>query len=160
MQGIDADPNGLGARVYKRLAERFVAEGITAVALYGTQSVEANMVLAKSMLNAGIRGLVGKVSQDQHSPDNYIETTADAISKTERFIKEMEDLVAPLPEHLQLVEPIISPRFLPTCTEALMRGLAELSVKTGARLQSESLTFVKNSPDVALQLTCAKGTAR
>ena len=38
---IDQDPEGLGTRVYARLVQRFLAEGITSVALYGTQSVEA-----------------------------------------------------------------------------------------------------------------------
>ena len=37
---IDQDP-GLAERVYARLVQRFLAEGITSVALYGTQSVES-----------------------------------------------------------------------------------------------------------------------
>lgn len=97
------------------------------------------MVLARACLKAGIRGLVGKVCQDQNSPPNYIETTGDSLKKTETFLVEMTELIKPLPEHLRLVEPIITPRFLPTCTTELMKGLAEISQRTGVRLQSELL---------------------
>lgn len=98
------------------------------------------MVLARACLKAGIRGLVGKVCQDQHSPANYIETTSDSLKKTETFLVEMAELIKDLPEHLQLVEPVITPRFLPTCTTELMKGLAEISQRTGVRLQSKLAT--------------------
>lgn len=38
---IDADPNGLGLRVYTKLCQRLVENGTTAVSLFGTLTVEA-----------------------------------------------------------------------------------------------------------------------
>lgn len=38
---IDADPHGLGKKVYERLAKRCIENGTTCAALYGTISVEA-----------------------------------------------------------------------------------------------------------------------
>jgi hypothetical protein len=49
---IDADPHGLGRRIYAQLCKRLVQNGTTAVALFGTQSVEAKCVGASRLTNA------------------------------------------------------------------------------------------------------------
>ena len=66
---IDKDPHGLGQKVYSQLVKRLIQHGTTMAALYGTLSVEANLVLAKTFSEAGVRALVGKVNMDQNSPE-------------------------------------------------------------------------------------------
>lgn len=80
---IDADPAGLGARVYKKLVERMIEAGTTTASVFGTLSVEAkcdpillkpyrrhflillsSLVLARAFQDAGIRGQIGKVAMD------------------------------------------------------------------------------------------------
>lgn len=49
---IDADPHGLGNKVYTRLAKRCIENGTTCAALYGTISTEAKSVSILSCCNA------------------------------------------------------------------------------------------------------------
>ncbi|KAK4703804.1 guanine deaminase, partial [Phenoliferia sp. Uapishka_3] len=133
---IDADPEGLGARVYKKLVERMIEAGTTTASVYGTLTVEANLVLARAFQDAGIRAHIGKVAMDLNGHESYIETTAEALSRTSEFITAMEALTAPLEPHRRLVEPVITPRFVPTCSKELLVGLAEIAKTTGLRIQS------------------------
>ncbi|GAA5911915.1 hypothetical protein JCM8208_002853 [Rhodotorula glutinis] len=133
---IDRDPHGLGARVYAKLVQRMLENGTTAASVFGTISVEANLVLAQSFLDAGLRGQIGKVSMDQHSIPTYVETTSSSLSSTRSFISAVRELVAPLALEQQIVEPVVTPRFVPTCSMELLRGLSDLARETGARVQS------------------------
>ena len=72
---------------------------------------------------------------DQNSIPSYIETTASSLADTEAFINKVRHLTAALPEEQRIVEPVVTPRFVPTCSIELMRGLATLAEKTGTRVQ-------------------------
>ncbi|GAA5977411.1 hypothetical protein JCM10908_004969 [Rhodotorula pacifica] len=133
---IDRDPHGLGRMVYSRLVQRMIENGTTAASVFGTISTEANMVLVKAFLEAGLRGQIGKVATDQNSIPTYIETTDSSLADTASFIDQVRALTDSLPEEQRIVEPVVTPRFVPTCSIELMRGLAELAVKTGTRVQS------------------------
>lgn len=94
------------------------------------------MVLAKCFLSAGLRAAVGKVNMDLNGIPTYIETTSLSLSRTVEFITQMRSLVSKLPPHRRIVHPIITPRFLPTCSKELLEGLVELSKKKVVRIQS------------------------
>lgn len=98
--------------------------------------VANSLVLARAFLEAGVRGQIGKVAMDQNSIPSYIETTASSLADTESFIRQVRDLTAGLPEERRILEPVVTPRFAPTCSIELMRGLAALADKTGTRVQS------------------------
>ncbi|GAA5913548.1 uncharacterized protein JCM6883_004450 [Sporobolomyces salmoneus] len=133
---IDSDPQGYGKKVYERLVERLRENGTTSASVFGTIRVEANMVLARTFQGAGIRGQIGKVSMDQNSPSFYVETTRTSLDETRRFISLINDLNSSIPEHLRLVEPVVTPRFVPTCTRELLVGLKEIAKSEGVRVQS------------------------
>ncbi|GAA5893081.1 hypothetical protein JCM5296_003068 [Sporobolomyces johnsonii] len=133
---IDQDPQGLGKKVYEKLVQRLLENGTTAASVFGTISVEANLVLAACFLRAGLRGQIGKVAMDQHSIPSYLETTSSSLSDTREFVSAMRSLVADLPPRLQLVEPVVTPRFVPTCSIELLKGLAEIAKSENLRLQS------------------------
>lgn len=95
-----------------------------------------SLVLAQAFLAAGLRGQIGKVAMDQNSIPSYIETTASSLADTETFIDKVRDLTAALPDEQRIVEPVVTPRFVPTCSIELMRGLATLAEQTGVRVQS------------------------
>ncbi|KAI0061692.1 Metallo-dependent hydrolase [Artomyces pyxidatus] len=133
---LDADPE-LAKRVYERLAENLVANGTGAVLLFGTIGVDTNIILAKAMQDVGIRAFVGKVSMDISSRPTYKEHTASAaLATAEAFVDRANALRAPLEPHRRLVEPVLTPRFVPACSDALLNGLGELATRTGARIQS------------------------
>ena len=67
---------------------------------------------------------------DQNSPDFYIETTKESLENTEKFIKIVQE------KSNGLAIPIITPRFAPTCSEELMKGLSILMKKYNVPIQT------------------------
>lgn len=74
---------------------------------------------------------------DISSRPSYVEASAqDALSSAESFVEKCRAMVSHLPEHKRLVEPIITPRFVPTCSNELLTGLGMLSAAKSLRIQS------------------------
>jgi guanine deaminase len=48
----------------------------------------------------------------------------------------MSSLTYPLPPHRRIVQPILTPRFVPVCSDALLHFLAKISDERGVRVQS------------------------
>jgi len=137
---IDADPR-LAKQVYGRLAERLLESGTGAVVLFGTISEEANIILAKSMLDRGLRAYVGKLSMDVSSRPTYKEESAQAsLAAATSFTEKCRALSAGAlshgPQQRPLVEPILTPRFVPTCSDELLKGLGDLAREKDIAVQS------------------------
>lgn len=75
---------------------------------------------------------------DRNAPSDYIETTADSLRDTERFIEHIRSLAptGSTTTTTPLILPIITPRFIPTCSLELMRGLGQLAAKHNVHIQS------------------------
>ncbi|RDX42618.1 Metallo-dependent hydrolase [Lentinus brumalis] len=135
-ESLDADPQ-LAESVYKRLAARLIEHGTGAVLLFGTIKTETNLILARVMQQAGIRAFVGKLSTDISSRPTYVESSADASLEAARlFCDRCIDVSSSLSTHERLVEPVITPRFVPTCSNELLAGLGTLSAEKNIRIQS------------------------
>lgn len=119
--------------VYTRAVRRHLLNGTTTCAYYATIHTDASLVLRDIMREAGQRGFVGKVCMDQNSPDYYVERTEESLEETRRFV----DAMLPGADGAcEDVRPIVTPRFAPTCSSALMRGLAEVADRHGLPVQS------------------------
>ena len=73
------------------------------------------------MCGKGQRGLIGKVVMDDlnENPEYYRDqTTQQALEETERFIQEIQTLAQ---QTKQGVYPVVTPRFIPSCTEEAQR---------------------------------------
>ncbi|KAL0961252.1 hypothetical protein HGRIS_006214 [Hohenbuehelia grisea] len=135
-KAIDSNP-ALATKVYSRLAERLLENGTGAVLLFGTIKEESNLILAEVMQKAGIRAFVGKLSMDISSWPDYVEPSADAaLSSARSFIHKCRALTSQYPAQGRLVEPVITPRFVPTCTDGLLAALGSLAIDEGVRIQS------------------------
>jgi guanine deaminase len=89
------------------------------------------------MRQAGIRAFVGKLSMDQSSRPTYMETSAEtAISSVKSFVESCEALEKDLLPHQRLIQPVITPRFVPTCSDALLEGLGKISAENNLLIQS------------------------
>src|SRR5271168_2042156 len=100
------------------------------------------------MQSAGLRAYVGKLSMDidisspqAHSAEaatnTYLEPSAsESLESAKSFIKRCQKLTAHLPPSHRLVEPVLTPRFTPTCSDELLRGLGEISADQGVKIQS------------------------
>lgn len=127
--------SSLARKVYRRLGHRLVQAGTGAVCLFGTLDLkgETNLILVEEMREAGIRAFVGKVSMDISSRPEYVEASADhAVASAREFgVK-----VTSSSSSSSLVHPVITPRFVPTCSDELLRGLGALAEEKGWRIQS------------------------
>ena len=70
---------------------------------------------------------VGKVNMDRNSPDFYIENTEQSIIDTRWMIEKSNFLHT---------KPIITPRFIPTCSDTLMKELSNIIKEYNLPMQS------------------------
>ena len=114
---------------YSIFTEDLRRSATTRAALFGTLHVPATVVLMQMLEQSGLETLVGKVNMDRNSPDNLCESNAQAsLEATRTWLAACRDL-----KHCR---PILTPRFLPSCTDALMEGLHSLQQETGLPVQS------------------------
>ena len=122
--------------VYQSLVSTLLANGTTTAVYFSSIHLEASQILAAECLSAGQRSFVGKVVMDEHTqcPDYYRDTSAySALDDTKTFI----DFVQQMPGNSSgLVQPIITPRFVPSCTDDALRGLGAMARDTECRVQT------------------------
>ncbi len=115
---------------YESLTRHLRQSTTTRVCVFGTIHVPATELLMGKLDRAGLRGFVGKVNMDRNSPDYLRETSVDrALAETEHWICETQ-------ERFEGIKPILTPRFIPTCSDELMRGLRRLLEKYKLPVQS------------------------
>ncbi len=90
------------------MAESLLKNGTTRVVLYGSIHLEGTQVLVDLLEEVGLHGYVGKVNMDRNCPDYLKEDTNDSIRNTIKFIERNIDN--------KNIKPIITPRFIPSCT--------------------------------------------
>jgi guanine deaminase len=124
------------AGVYDSLVATLLANGTTTAMYYGSIHLPATKILAETCLRRGQRALVGRVAMDhpEQCPDFYRDASAEAaIGETRALL----DFVRAMDGNANgLVLPAITPRFIPACTDDLLRGLGRLAVETGCHVQT------------------------
>ena len=124
------------ARVYTSLVDTLIANGTTTAVYYATVHLESTMRLADICLAKGQRALVGKVAMDDPAqcPDYYRDRSADfAIEETRDLISYVKALPG---NEGALVHPVVTPRFIPSCTDRLLEGLGMLAGESGCSVQT------------------------
>jgi guanine deaminase len=116
-------------RVYHMVVNDLLRQGTTRVVLFATIHLESTKLLAQILDESGIGAYVGKVNMDRNSSDILIETTRQSLSDTETYLKSFDGVS-------DRVKPIITPRFVPTCTPELMQGLGDLAEEYDVPVQS------------------------
>lgn len=127
---------GFAEEVYSSLVDTLIANGTTTAVYFGTIHNPANEKLAEICLDRGQRAFVGKVAMDdpEQCPDYYRDVSAEvAIQETRELIEAIK--VMPGNED-GLVKSVITPRFIPSCTDELLQGLGALAAETGCHVQT------------------------
>ncbi|MEK5642265.1 guanine deaminase [Paenibacillus rhizosphaerae] len=122
--------------VYNDLVRTLLANGTTTALYFATIHKESSLLLARICAERGQRGLVGKVVMDdpEQNPENYRDAdTKAALADTEEFILAVKALSKTVK---QGVFPVVTPRFIPSCTDEALQGLGELAEKYDAYVQS------------------------
>ncbi|KAL0933334.1 guanine deaminase [Colletotrichum truncatum] len=122
-------------RVYTSCVKRTLAHGTTTSAYYATIDVAATNLLADICLNLGQRAFVGRVCMDRPSlcPDFYKDESADDSLRNTR---ETVEHVRSIDPDFELIAPILTPRFAPSCTEDAMKGLARMQKELNVLVQT------------------------
>lgn len=122
--------------VYQDLVPHLLANGTTTALYFASVHLEASYRLAEICAEKGQRGLVGKVVMDDQNenPEYYRDqTTEQALADTETFILKVKELHK---KTKQGVYPVVTPRFIPSCTDEGLAGLGELAKKHDVHVQS------------------------
>lgn len=123
-------------RIYGLLVADLLANGTTTALYFATIHQEATRTLVDTCLEKGQRALVGKVVMDhpENCPDYYRDgSTEEALDGTRALI----DYTRSHPDNGGgRVLPVVTPRFIPACTDATLEGLGEIAGECGCHVQT------------------------
>ena len=123
---------------YERLVGDLLANGTTTALYFATIHQQATRALADICLRHGQRALIGRVAMDNAElcPEFYRDPSPEAaIAETRAFI----DYVRAHPGNGDgRVTPVVTPRFIPACTDAALAGLGALARECGCPVQTHA----------------------
>lgn len=124
-----ADP-AYAREVYGAFAAELRAGFTTRAAIFASAHREGTEILMELLEATGLRTLVGRVNMDRSAPDYIRERDAAfALGETERWLDETAG-------RFRNTAPILTPRFVPSCTPETLRGLGRLCAERGLPVQS------------------------
>ena len=127
-------------KAYRIFAESIKKSATTRVCVFATIHREATELLMDLMEDTGVKALIGKVNMDRNSPDYLRE--ADGEASEQETVRWLEETLF----RYENVKPILTPRFIPSCTDDLMERLGKLQKKYGVPVQSH---LSENQEEVA-----------
>ncbi|GAA0238686.1 amidohydrolase family protein [Metaclostridioides mangenotii] len=102
----------------KNMYPKFVKEmwraGTTRASVFATVHKDSTRELMNLFEKAGLGAYVGKVNMNMNCPDPLLEDTFKSLGDTEEILKEYS-------KKDSIVKPIITPRFVPSCTSDLLK---------------------------------------
>ena len=126
-------------RMYRRFLHTQWLFGTMRSVVFGTVHTESTRKLMQLYQEAGMGAMVGKVAMNRNCPEALCEDVETAIEGNEQLIAEFNKPDA-------LVRPIITPRFVPSCTPALLKACGELAKKYQLPVQSH---LSENTSEIA-----------
>lgn len=137
-QGTDPrDTPAEGLRVYDHVVARTLAHGTTCASYFATIHVPATNALAALCHSHGQRAFIGRVCMDNpdQCPAYYIDESAEeGISATKSTISYIKHL----DPNGTLINPIVTPRFAPSCSRTSLSGLGELAASYSPALRIQT----------------------
>ncbi|QFJ54434.1 amidohydrolase family protein [Pseudobutyrivibrio xylanivorans] len=102
----------------------------TRAVVFGTLHNEATIELMNQLEETGLITYVGKVNMDRNGGAGLEEESAEtSLEHTRKWLEAIEDKYVN-------TKPILTPRFIPSCSDELMKGLGKLSAEKDLRIQS------------------------
>ncbi len=113
-----SDPSHAHA-VAEFFLDELLRHGVTTALAFATSHTTSAHALFTAAQNRKMRLITGKVLQDQNSPDGVRDLTEQSLLDTEALIQRWHGV-----DRLGYA---ITPRFVPTCSEAQLRGAGEIA---------------------------------
>lgn len=143
------------AKAYEIFAEDLKASAVARAVVFGTVHANSTLLLMEKLEQTGLCCFVGKVNMDRNAPEELCDPApAQAALETRRWIE------ASL-ERFTNTKPILTPRFIPSCSDELMEQLSLLRREYGLPVQSH-LSENKNEIEWVKELcpwSCSYGDA-
>ncbi|MFT5132977.1 MAG: guanine deaminase [Gammaproteobacteria bacterium] len=123
-------------KVYSSLVDTLIANGTTTALYFATVHLESSKLLADICHNKGQRGLVGKVAMDNpdECPDYYRDVSTEQGLKDTRAL--IEYIRAMSGNENERVMPVVTPRFIPSCTDEMLEGLGKIAKEYDCHVQT------------------------
>lgn len=116
---------------YASFVQDLVAGPNTRAVLFATCHVPATLLLMDMLEETGLHTLVGKVNMDRNSHPDLQEADAEtSLADTRAWLTQVRA------REYRCTKPILTPRFIPSCTDVLLRGITALQREMGLPLQS------------------------
>ncbi len=123
----------------------------TRAVIFATLHNEATIELMSQLEETGLITYVGKVNMDRNGGVNLQEENAESsLRATEEWLDSVQD-------RFVNTKPILTPRFIPTCSDELMKGLGKMSADRGLRIQShlsENYSEIEWVKELVPESTC------
>lgn len=119
---------GFAREAYGSFAEALLKTPTTRLSAFGTIHEDSTLILMDILGKAGFHGYVGKVNMDRNSPDLLVEDTDESIASTRSFIERSSAYSS--------IRPIITPRFIPSCSDRLLKELGRIASGLSIPIQS------------------------
>ncbi|MCD8354980.1 MAG: amidohydrolase family protein [Clostridia bacterium] len=117
-------------RAYTIFTDDLMHSATTRACIFATLHTPATMLLMDKLEQTGMQVYVGKVNMDRNSPPYLCEkSAAQAAQNTEQWLLACAG-------RYKNVKPILTPRFIPSCSNELMKQLAKLQKKYHLPMQS------------------------
>lgn len=117
-------------KAYELFVQDLVKGPNTRSVIFATVHGETTEMLMDMLEATGLKTMVGKVNMDRNAPDILREVDAQAsLEATRGWLNEIKG-------RYERTKPILTPRFIPSCTDELMKGLSELQKAYQLPLQS------------------------
>lgn len=117
-------------KAYAIFADALRQGATTRACILATQHRPATELLMELMEQSGIVSYVGKVNMDRDAPDDLREESA------EISVRETSAWIAAVNDKFQNTKPILTPRFIPSCTDELMEKLGKIRSEYDLPVQS------------------------
>lgn len=114
---------------YEAFADALAKSGTTRAVVFASKHVEATELLMKILEDRKIYSYVGKVNMDTFCPDYICEDSVQSIEDTKRWL---DDTMG----KYKFAHPVITPRFIPTCSTYVLEETSKLAAKYNLPIQS------------------------
>ncbi len=126
-------------RMYRRFLHTQWLFGTMRSVVFGTVHTESTRILMRLYQEAGMGAMVGKVAMNRNCPEALCEDV-------DAYVEGQKQLIADFSDDYALVRPIITPRFVPSCTPELLKACGELANKYQLPVQSH---LSENTSEIA-----------
>ena len=117
-------------KAYGMFVDALRSGATTRSCIFATRHRYATELLMELMENSGLVSYVGKVNMDREASEALTEESADVSARdTFAWINATKD-------KFENTKPILTPRFIPCCTDRLMEELREIQMAYGIPVQS------------------------